>query len=88
MLHGNLFNSAIMKTSVISDDFRRRYLSDPTDPTVAHVWALAVAVATGIFFAAFEGRAVVFDGPEIIIGRDRRSLRAQDRRQSPLLGRR
>ena len=29
VLHGNLFNSAIMKTSVISDDFRRRYLSDP-----------------------------------------------------------
>jgi hypothetical protein len=28
--------SAIMKTSVISDDFRR-HLSDPTDPTVAHV---------------------------------------------------
>jgi hypothetical protein len=51
VLHGNLFDSAIMKTSVISDDFRRRYLSDPTDPTVAHVWALAVAVATGIFFA-------------------------------------
>ena len=46
VLHGNLFNSAIMKTSVISDDFRRRYLSDPKDPN------------------AFEGRAVVFDGPE------------------------
>ena len=29
VLHGNLFDSAIMKTSVISDDFRRRYLSDP-----------------------------------------------------------
>ena len=46
VLHGNLFDSAIMKTSVISDDFRRRYLSDPQDPN------------------AFEGRAVVFDGPE------------------------
>ena len=46
VLHGNLFDSAIMKTSVISDDFRRRYLSDPKDPN------------------AFEGRAVVFDGPE------------------------
>ena len=46
VLHGNLFNSAIMKTSVISDDFRRRYLSDPKDPN------------------AFEGHAVVFDGPE------------------------
>jgi dihydroxy-acid dehydratase len=46
VLKGNLFDSAVMKTSVISDDFRRRYLSDPKDPD------------------AFEGRAVVFDGPE------------------------
>ena len=46
VLHGNLFDSAIMKTSVISDEFRQRYLDDPTDPN------------------AFEGRAVVFDGPE------------------------
>ena len=46
VLSGNLFDSAIMKTSVISADFRRRFLSDPADPD------------------AFEGRAVVFDGPE------------------------
>jgi dihydroxy-acid dehydratase len=32
VLHGNLFDSAIMKTSVISDEFRERYLSDPNDP--------------------------------------------------------
>lgn len=31
-LGGNLFRSAIMKTSVISKKFRKRYLSDPTDP--------------------------------------------------------
>jgi len=46
VLRGNLFNSAIMKTSVISAEFRTRYLSNPKDPD------------------AFEGRAVVFDGPE------------------------
>ncbi len=46
VLHGSLFDSAIMKTSVISDEFRQRYLCDPKDPN------------------AFEGRAVVFDGPE------------------------
>ena len=46
VLHGNLFDSAIMKTSVISDEFRKRYLSHPKDPD------------------AFEGPAVVFDGPE------------------------
>ena len=46
VLRGNLFDSAIMKTSVISEDFRARFLSNPKDPD------------------AFEGRAVVFDGPE------------------------
>ena len=45
-LKGNLFDSALMKTSVISDEFRARYLSNSGDPE------------------AFEGRAVVFDGPE------------------------
>jgi dihydroxy-acid dehydratase len=46
VLKGNLFDSAIMKTSVISEDFRRRFLSNPKDKN------------------AFEGRAVVFEGPE------------------------
>jgi len=46
VLRGNLFDSAIMKTSVISPEFRERYLSNPQDPE------------------AFEGKAVVFDGPE------------------------
>jgi len=32
VLTGNLFDSAIMKRSVISDDFRKRYLSDAEDP--------------------------------------------------------
>jgi dihydroxy-acid dehydratase len=45
-LSGNLFDSAIMKTSVISDSFREMYLSNPEDMN------------------AFEGRAVVFDGPD------------------------
>ena len=34
VLHGNLFDSAIMKTSVISNGFRQRYLSDPDHPDV------------------------------------------------------
>ncbi len=46
VLKGNLFDNAIMKTSVISEEFRKRYLSDPKDPD------------------AFEGRAIVFEGPE------------------------
>lgn len=46
VIRGNLFDSAVMKTSVISPEFRARYLSNPDDPE------------------AFEGRAIVFDGPE------------------------
>lgn len=46
VLGGNLFDAAVMKTSVISADFRARFLSNPNDPE------------------AFEGPAVVFDGPE------------------------
>jgi len=46
VMTGNLFDAAIMKTSVISEEFRARYLSNPDDPD------------------AFEGPAVVFDGPE------------------------
>ncbi len=34
VLHGNLFDSALMKTSVVSDEFRARYLSDPERPNV------------------------------------------------------
>jgi xylonate dehydratase len=34
VLSGNLFDSALMKTSVISDDFRQRYLSTPGNENV------------------------------------------------------
>ena len=46
VLRGNLFDSAIMKTSVISPEFFDRYLNNPAHPGM------------------FEGKAVVFDGPE------------------------
>jgi xylonate dehydratase len=46
VMSGSLFDTGIMKTSVISDDFRRQYLENPNDPQ------------------AFEGVAVVFDGPD------------------------
>jgi dihydroxy-acid dehydratase len=32
VMSGNLFRAAVMKTSVISKDFRARYLSNPSDP--------------------------------------------------------
>ena len=34
VMRGNLFDAAIMKLSVISDDFRARFLSDPSNPNV------------------------------------------------------
>ncbi|MGH7050300.1 MAG: dihydroxy-acid dehydratase, partial [Acetobacteraceae bacterium] len=34
VLNGNLFENAVIKTSVIDDDFRRRFLSDPAHPNV------------------------------------------------------
>src|SRR4051812_4453120 len=46
VLRGNLFDNAIMKTSVISPEFFDRYLNDAAHPGM------------------FEGKAVVFDGPE------------------------
>ena len=46
VLSGNLFDNAVMKLSVLSDEFRNRYLSDSENPD------------------AFEGTAIVFDGPE------------------------
>src|SRR5690606_5799091 len=46
VMGGNLFDAAILKTSVIGDWFRARYRSTPGDEN------------------AFEGRAIVFDGPE------------------------
>ena len=46
VMKSNFFSSAIMKTSVISKEFRDRYLSDLKNPNV------------------FNGKAVVFEGPE------------------------
>jgi dihydroxy-acid dehydratase len=40
VLSGNLFDSAIMKTSVISEHFRKRYLSDPDHPNVFEARAI------------------------------------------------
>lgn len=46
VMSGNIFDSAVMKISVIDQDFRNRFLSHPDRPNV------------------FEGRAIVFEGPE------------------------
>jgi dihydroxy-acid dehydratase len=44
ILSGNIFENAVMKISVIDDEFRRRFLSEPP--------------------GVFEGKVVVFEGPE------------------------
>ncbi len=46
VLNGNLFDAGLLKTSVIGDDFRQKYMQNPDDPN------------------AWEGTAIVFDGPE------------------------
>ena len=46
VMKSNFFSTAVMKTSVISKEFRDRYLSNPKHPNV------------------FNGKAVVFEGPE------------------------
>ena len=46
ILSGNLFDSSLIKTSVISEEFQKRYLETPGSENT------------------FEGRAIVFDGPE------------------------
>src|SRR5271166_4292998 len=46
VMSGNIFDSAVMKMSVIDEEFRARYLSNPDRPNV------------------FEGKAIVFEGPE------------------------
>jgi dihydroxy-acid dehydratase len=46
VMSGNLFDSALLKSSVIGDEFRKRYLEEPGSEN------------------AFEGRAIVFEGPE------------------------
>lgn len=50
VLSGNLFDAALLKTSVISDAFRERYLNRHLDRPIQE--------------QSFECRAVVFDGPE------------------------
>ena len=46
IISGNIFDSAVMKTSVVTPDFKNRYLENPDHPGL------------------FEGRAIVFEGPE------------------------
>lgn len=46
VISGNIFDSAVMKTSVVTPEFKAKYLENPAHPGL------------------FEGRAIVFEGPE------------------------
>jgi dihydroxyacid dehydratase/phosphogluconate dehydratase len=62
MLSGNLFDSAVMKTSVIPTEFRNTYLSDPGDPDAF--------VARAIVFEGPEDYQARINDPALEIDRD------------------
>jgi dihydroxy-acid dehydratase len=64
VLSGNLFDAAIMKTSVIDADFRARFLSDPDDPNAFE--------GRAIVFDGSEDYHARVDDPEL--GMDARSI--------------
>jgi len=57
VLRGNLFDSAVMKLSVVSDQFRETYLSDPGDPEAFE--------ATAIVFDGPEDYHARIDDPSL-----------------------
>ncbi|PPD13848.1 MAG: dihydroxy-acid dehydratase [Methylobacterium sp.] len=61
-LKGNLFDSAIMKTSVISPEFRKRYLENPKDPNAFE--------GTAFVFDGPEDYHHRIDDPALKIGAD------------------
>ena len=62
VLSGNLFDSAIMKMSVISEDFRARYLSNPKEPNVLE--------GRAVVFDGPEDYHARIDDPSLKIGED------------------
>ena len=62
VLSGNLFDSAVMKTSVIDDDFRERYLSNPDDENAYE--------ARAIVFEGPEDYHARINDPSLEIGID------------------
>ena len=66
VLRGNLFDSAIMKTSVISQEFRERYLSNPNDPNAFEGRAIVFAeVELGLDLKRLDPSRLHIEGPRI-----------------------
>ena len=68
VMGGNLFHSAFMKTSVISPDFRQRYLSDPKDPD-AFVGRAIVFEGPEDYHARIEDPSLAIDERCILVMR-------------------
>ena len=66
ILRGNLFDSAIMKMSVISDEFRGRYLGNPDDPE-AFVGRAIVFDGPEDFRARIDDAALAIDEHCILV---------------------
>ncbi|MGO9934065.1 MAG: IlvD/Edd family dehydratase [Steroidobacteraceae bacterium] len=60
VMRGNLFDSAIMKTSVISEEFRQRYLCDPQQPDIFE--------GSAVVFDGPEDYHARIDDPALAIG--------------------
>ena len=68
VLSGNLFDSAIMKTSVISDEFRARYLSNPADPE-AFEGPVVVFDGPEDYHARIDDPALAIDSDTLLVMR-------------------
>jgi dihydroxy-acid dehydratase len=68
VVSGNLFSSAVMKTSVISEEFRQRYLSDPDDPE-SFTCAAVVFDGPEDYRARIEDPALNIDEHSILVVR-------------------
>ncbi|MEW6597511.1 MAG: IlvD/Edd family dehydratase [Pseudomonadota bacterium] len=68
VLSGNLFDSAIMKTSVISPEFRARYLSNPDDPE-AFEGPVVVFDGPEDYHARIDDPAVGIDSKTLLVMR-------------------
>ena len=67
-LSGNLFDSAFMKTSVISDDFKKRYLDNPDDLNAFEGTAY-VFDGPADFHARIDDESLGIDGSAILVMR-------------------
>lgn len=68
VLTGNLFDTAVMKTSVIDAEFRKRYLSNPDDPEAFEVTA-AVFDGPEQYHSQIDDPGVVADENTVLVMR-------------------